>query len=89
MFLDLRHGQIHYSEPGDFRYLHYRGVKLQQEKEYHLRVVAWEEEVEAYLDDVMVLQFMRETTKSGRLGLFVEGGKARFTDLRANHLCVE
>jgi hypothetical protein len=88
VLLDMIHGQIHYTEPADFRYLHHRSVRLQHEKEYHLRVIAWEDQIEAYLDDVMLLQLIRDTTKAGRLGLFVEGGKARFTEIKADNLCV-
>ena len=88
-FLDLEQQEIHYAEPPSFGFLHSRKARLEQDREYQLRVVAWGPQIEVYLDDVLLLQFARDATKEGQLGLFVDRGRAAFSDIVAHSLNVE
>ncbi len=63
-----------------------RRVNLKRDRTYRLRLIAKGDFFEVYLDDVLVLNFVRYQPPKGRLGLFVEAGEGTFSNLRAASL---
>lgn len=60
-----------------------RKITLKYGEDYHLRIVAKSEFIEAYVDDVLLLNFVRYQPRRGKFGLFVEAGFGTFANLRA------
>lgn len=52
-------------------------------KPYHMRVVGLGAAYNVYLDDILCLQLYNADLAGGKLGLFVEQGRASFRDLQA------
>ncbi len=65
-----------------------RRVHLVHSRPYRLRVIAKGEFFEVYLDDALVLNFVRYQPPKGRFGLYVEAGAGTFANLRAMSLKV-
>ena len=63
-----------------------RKIRLERGRTYRLRVVAKNEYLEFYVDDVLVMQNVFYASPEGFLGLVVDRGKARFEDIRACRL---
>jgi hypothetical protein len=91
--IDSRDQCVFFSNNRSFENLLKRKVKIEHDREYLLRVITKNEQVELYLDDVLMLQFgtlisEKETNPplNGKLGLFVDRGRARFTKISASQL---
>ena len=65
-----------------------RRISLVHGRPYRLRVIAKGEFFEVYLDDALVLNFVRYQPPKGRLGLYMEQGEGTFSHLRAMSLNV-
>jgi len=83
VMLDYEQQMLFFTQLWEYDVLQARQVTLEIGKPYHIRVVAKGEFYEVYLDDVLMLNFVRYALPEGRFGLIVEKGKAAFTDLQA------
>ena len=72
----------------DFHPIESRAMHFVHARPYGLRVVAKGEFYEVYVDDVMVLNFVRYRPIDGRFGLLVDSGKAAFREIEAVSLNV-
>ncbi len=52
-------------------------------RDYHIRIITKSEFCEVYVDDVLLLNFVRYQPQSGRLGLYIEAGRGTFKQLSA------
>jgi beta-fructofuranosidase len=60
-----------------------RYMTLQHGRDYHIRIVAKSEFFEAYVDDILLLNFVRYRPQTGQFGLYIEAGHGSFTQLNA------
>lgn len=66
-----------------FQVVDERSWALEHGRDHRLRVVGNGIFIEVFVDDVLVLQFVWYGAPAGRLGLIVDRGAARFTELEA------
>ncbi len=88
VLLDFQEQSIIFTELTWMYRLDARRVRLERGRPYRLRVIAKGEFFEVYLDDALVLNFVRYQPLKGRFGLYVEGGEGTFSNLRAVSLKV-
>lgn len=86
VFLDFQEGCITFTHLWRLQKLDARRVRLEYKRPYALRVIAKAEFFEVYLDDDLVLNFVRYQPAKGRLGLFIEAGEGSFAKVRAMKL---
>lgn len=88
VMLDYREQSVIFTELS-WMYRHdARRVNLAYGQTYRLRVIAKREFFEVYIDDALVLNFVRYDPLKGRFGVFVEAGEGMFSNLRAVSLKV-
>lgn len=86
--MDYRQQNITFTNlPWMFR-LDARQVRLEHGRTYHLRVISKGDFFEVYLDDVLVLNFVRYQPANGRLGFYIEAGEGSFSKISATSLIV-
>jgi len=88
LMLDADDQSVHYEAHPWCDFEEKRRFKIEQNHNYHLRIVNRMEHIECYVDDVMVLSFCRYRGIGGDMGLFVESGHAVFRNLRLRQLDV-
>lgn len=84
--LDFEEQSVFFAEGPSFEFEEKRRVKVRRCKAYHLRVVQRVEHIEIYVDDVLKLAFSRYRGIGGEMGLFVDRGRAMFTECRIRSL---
>ena len=88
VFLDFEEQSVMFTHLWRLQRLDARRVRLVHGRPYRLRMIAKGEFFEVYLDDVLVLNFVRYEPPKGRLGLFIEAGDGTFSNVRAVSLKV-
>lgn len=84
--LDAQEQEVFYAETPEFFLIERRQASIPLNQPIHLRVVNRLEHVEIYINDVLHLAFCRYRGLGGRLGLFVDRGRARFRNIRLRKL---
>ena len=80
--LDAANGEVALVSLAHFTPLQRRRWDVQPDKTYQLRIVVVGEMVEVYVDEVLILQCQIPALKTGGVGLFVDTGTAKFSDLK-------
>ena len=88
VLLDFEEQCVMFTELSWMFRLDARCVRLERGRPHRLRVIAKAEFFEVYLDDALVLNFVRYQPPKGRFGLYLEAGEGTFSDLRAVSLKV-
>jgi sucrose-6-phosphate hydrolase SacC (GH32 family) len=83
VLLDYQEQALFFTSLPQLQRLDSRRVRLQYDHRYRLRVVAKQEFFEVYLNDELILNFVRYQPTKGRFGLYVEAGKGIFSAVRA------
>jgi beta-fructofuranosidase len=81
IILDVEESTVTLCQLRDFRPIETRSVALRVGRPYHVRIFVDGPFVEAYLDDVLVINAVRYALPAGRFALFVERAEARFADV--------
>ena len=89
VLLDYEQQMLFLTMMWQYDVLQARSVTLEYGRPYRIRVVAKGEFYEVYLDEVLMLNFVRYALPEGRFGLMVEQGEAEFSDLLALDLDVD
>lgn len=83
VLLDFDAQEVIFTKIVEFPRIEGRQWVLGRGKPYHLRVVGLGAAYNVYLDDILCLQLYNADLAGGKLGLFVEQGRASFRDLQA------
>ena len=86
--LDAAEGVVFFAEAPAFDFLERRRTPIPLGVPIRLRVVSRLEHIEVYVNDELRLAFSRYRSLSGQVGLFVDRGRANFTDIRVRELDV-
>ena len=83
VLLDLDAQRVTACDLPEFQPIESRAMHLTPRRPYALRIVAKGEFFEVYVDNVLVLNFVRYRPADGRFGLFVEQARATFQEVEA------
>jgi len=86
--LDFHDQCVMFTRLPELHRLDSRKVCLQHGRTYRVRIIAKAEFCEVYVDDHLILQFVRYRPKKGRSGLYIESGDGTFTNLSMRSLRV-
>lgn len=88
VFLDYQEQRIMFTHVFQFQPLDSRRLQLIRGSHYQMRLVAKKEFCEVYLDNALVLNFVRYQPVKGRIGLYIEAGEGSFSNIKAVSLTV-
>jgi beta-fructofuranosidase len=86
VFLDNQEQALVFTHLTQLQRLDCRRIHVEHGHPYRMRVVAKEEFFEVYLDDQLILNFVRYEPPRGRFGFYVEAGEGTFSNVRAMDL---
>ena len=86
--LDAQEQTVFFAQGPSFDFMEKRQTGVVCGKKTHVRIVQRLEHLEVYVDDVLKIAFSRYRGIGGKLGLFVDRGKAVFTEVRVSSLRV-
>jgi len=82
VLLDAERGEILFTQSRNFAVIGRKRVNIEHGREYHLRVMSCKNVFTVYLDDTLVINLFDKSLPTGKAGLFVERGGAKFRDVR-------
>lgn len=83
VYLDFSEQCVTFTELPRLERLEARSINLEHRRDYRLRIIAKSEFFEAYVDDILLLNFVHYQPQRGRFGLYIEAGEGSFSALKA------